>query len=42
MKVGKIVTFHTRTMHLLHGAGFSAKMPAFGHFAHIIITIYTE
>jgi hypothetical protein len=42
MKVGKIVTFHTRAMHLLHGVGFSAKMPAFGHFVRIIITICTE
>ena len=36
------VTFHTRTMHLLHGVGASAKMPVFGHFVCIIVAIHTE
>lgn len=31
-----MVTFHTRTMRLLHGVGASAKMPALWHFACII------
>ncbi len=34
--------FHTRTMHLLHGVGSSAKMPVFGHFVCIIVAIHTE
>jgi hypothetical protein len=29
------VTFHTRTMHLLHGVGASAKMPALWQFVCI-------
>ena len=29
------VTFHTRTMHLLHGVGASAKMPALWYFVCI-------
>ena len=37
-----LVTFHTRTMHLLHGVGSSAKMPVFGHFVCIIVAIHTE
>ncbi len=29
------VIFHTRTMHLLHGVGASAKIPVLWHFAYI-------
>jgi hypothetical protein len=37
-----LITFHTRAMHLLHGVGASAKMPAFGHFVCTIVAIHTE
>ena len=36
------IAFYTRTMHLLHGVGASAKMPVFWHFVCIIVAIHTE